>query len=162
MKKIGLWWMLGCLLVLAACVHKLDEIRIAPRTHLFTMLIAGDASAFKDAVREKIIQKYSAACEIHVVNIDALPGMDATTYDVVVIMDTCLAWSKFNPSLKSFLDKEINREKTVLSMTVGNPDWQFRYQGVDAITSASVLADQELFFSRIDRQIQQILGPSRF
>lgn len=148
-------------LLFVSCTHKLDEIRIVPQAHEFTMLIAGDASAFKDGVRDKIIQKYGAFCEIHVVNIEDLPRLDAKPYDVVVIMDTCLAWSGFNSSLKSFLDKDANRVKTVLSMTAGNPDWQFQYKGVDAITSASVLTNQERFFSRIDLGIQQVLNQYR-
>lgn len=160
MKKMAVGGMLSCLLILAGCVHKLDEIRIAPQSPEFAMLIAGNASAFKDGVREKILRKYGPFCEIHVINIDALPGLDTAAYDVVVIMDTCLAGSRLNASLKSFLDTEANRKKTVLSMTAAKPDWRFRYQGVDAITSASVLTDQELFFARIDRQIRQILGHS--
>lgn len=147
-----------CMFVISSCSHKLDEIRVVPQGHKYSMLIAGDSSEFKDSVRDKIIEKYRGECAIHVVNINALSKEDAQSYDVVLIMDTCMAWSGFNPALKSFLNHDENLGKTVLSMTAGDPDWQYSYKGVDAITSASVIDNQDRFFSRIDDQIQRILN----
>lgn len=151
-------YVLACLVLVSSCAHKVDEIRLVPQQHRYSMMIACDSSKFKDSVREKIIEKYRNSCAIHVVNIKALSKEDTAPYDVVLIMDTCMAWSGFNPSLKTYLSDWNKRDKTVLSMTAGNPDWTFSYNGVDAITSASVVENQDLFFSKIDDEIQRILN----
>jgi hypothetical protein len=147
-----------CLVMSDSCAHKLDEIHIVSQQQRIAMLIAGDSSEFKDDVRQMIIDKYRTDCAIEVVNISRINTLDAGVFDVVVIMDTCMAWSGFNTSLKSFLNTEKNRKKTVLAMTAGNPDWQYSYQGVDAITSASVIDNKENYFARIDTKIQAILS----
>lgn len=162
MKKIPLS---ACVLIVLAlcvsCTQKLREVTFVPQIKEYTMLIAGDSSEFKDSVRDKLIEKYRATCEIQVINISELKGVDSDLYDVVVIMDTCMAWSEFNPSLKAFLDNEKNRSKTVLSMTAGNPDWKFTYKDVDAITSASRAVNREFFFYQIDEGIQKVLNTDR-
>jgi hypothetical protein len=147
-----------CLAISDSCTHKLHEIHSVAQQHRIAMLIAGDSSDFKDVVRQMIIDKYRPTCSIEVVNISRINNLDAGAYDVVVIMDTCMAWSGFNTSLKAFLDPEKNRKKTVLAMTAGNQDWQYSYQGVDAITSASVIDKTENYFARIDTKIQTVLS----
>lgn len=151
-----------CLIIavffLSSCSTHLKEINVVSEKPGFTMLIAGDSSAFKDKVRERIIEKYKQSCTIHVVNISDLKEKTAEAYDVVLIMDTCIAWSGFNPSLKSFMDRDENRKKTVLSMTAGDPGWTYSYKGVDAITSASRVTNEDDFFSRIDKDIERILA----
>lgn len=145
------------LFMLVSCSHKLKEVKFVPQIKENTILIAGDSSDFKDIVRNKIIEKYRPTCEIHVINIKDLSKVDAKLYDVVLIMDTCMAWSGFNPSLKSFLDNDDYLAKTVLSMTAADPDWTYSYKGVDAITSASRVETQETFFAQIDKEIIKIL-----
>ena len=162
MKKLLLPGFLAfALLLSASCTHKLKEVKFVPQIKEYTMLIAGDSSTFKDSVRDRIIEKYRPTCEIHVINIKDLPNVDASLYDVVVIMDTCMAWSGFNPSFKTFLDKDGNKNKTVLSMTAGNPSWKYSYNNVDAITSASRVDKQDSFFVRIDDGIQEIMSLDR-
>ncbi|MFA6013192.1 MAG: hypothetical protein WC799_24600 [Desulfobacteraceae bacterium] len=143
---------------LGACSTHLKEINIVSEKPGPTILIAGDSSSFKDKVRERIIEKYKPTCTIHVVNVADLKEKTADSYDVVLIMDTCMAWSSFNPSLKAFMDSEENRKKTVLSMTAGDPDWTYSYKGVDAITSASRVAKEDDFFNRIDKDIERVLA----
>lgn len=145
------------LMLLASCSHHLKEIRLVPQITEHRLLIAGDSSEFKDSVRDKIIETYKSNTEITVINIKDLPKVDAAPYDAVLIMDTCMAWSGFNPSLKSFLDKDENRAKTVLSMTAADPGWKYSFKDVDAITSASRVENMEAFYSRINDGLQKIM-----
>ncbi len=123
-----------------------------------TILIAGDASEFKDGIRNRIIAAYRSAATIRVVNVGDLNKADVGSVDAVVIMDTCLARTGLNPSMKSFMKQAENRKKTVLFMTAGDPDWTYRYQEVDAITSASDLEQQEQVFTRIAAELDRILS----
>lgn len=150
--------LLVCLWLSASCSRPLKEIKVAAEEPVHTMLIAGDSSSFKDKTRERIIEKYRKTCTIHVVDISALNEKTAEGYDVVLIMDTCMAWTFSNPSLKRFLCHEENRKKTVLSMTAGDPGWTYSYKGVDAVTSASRVEKEEDFFNRIDKDIAKVLG----
>ena len=122
-----------------------------------TLLIAGDASEFKDSIRAAIIKRYSATCNIEIINIDKLPQKRSVDYDAVLIMDTCLAWSHFNRSVKAFLDHAENRN-VVFFMTADTPDWTFTYNGVDAITSASEKEHQQVMIQRLSAAIDRILN----
>jgi hypothetical protein len=147
----------GCLLVSSVtCTRNLKETRLEQPGARSSLLIAGDASEFKDGIRMAIIDRYRATCNIDIINIDRLPKTSGNDYDAVLIMDTCLAWSNFNPSVKVFLNKSQNRN-VVFFMTADNPDWTFTYNGVDAITSASKKENQDAVIRRLIAAIDEIL-----
>ena len=125
------------------------------------MIIASDSSAFKDSIRNRIIQQYQDEGSIDVVNIKRLKEVNPLDYDVVLIIDTCLAWSGFNPSLNTFLEDNQTKDNVVVFMTAGDPDWTYSYKGVDAITSASVVENVEVKVKEILRQIDHILAENR-
>ena len=148
----------GCLLLcVAGCTRNLKEARLEQPGARTSMLIAGDASEFKDSIRMAIIDRYRATCNIDIINIDRLSKTDGGDYDAVLIMDTCLAWSNFNPSVKAFLDRSQNHN-VVFFMTADDPDWTFTYNGVDAITSASEKENQDVMIRRLIAAIDEILG----
>jgi hypothetical protein len=148
----------GCLsLGAAGCTRNLKETRLEQPGARSSLLIAGDASEFKDGIRGAIINRYRATCNIDIINIDRLPKTSGNDYDAVLIMDTCLAWSNFNRSVKAFLDKSQNRN-VVFFMTADDPDWTFTYNGVDAITSASEKENQDAMIRRLSAAIDDILG----
>jgi hypothetical protein len=150
----------GCLLVgTVSCTHNLKETRLEQPGARSSLLIAGDASEFKDGIRMAIIDRYRSTCNIDIINIDRLPKTNENDYDAVLIMDTCLAWSNFNPSVKAFLSKSQNRN-VVFFMTADDPDWTFTYNGVDAITSASEKENQEAMVRRLIAAIDEILERS--
>jgi len=43
-------------------------------------------------------------------------------------------------------------------MTAGNPDYEYSYGGVDAITSASRIANEEAIFTELSEEIDRIIG----
>ncbi len=144
-------------LVIEACTRHLKETRLVQPGARTSLLIAGDASEFKDSIRMAIIDRYRATCNIDIINIDKLPQTRGDLYDAILIMDTCLAWSNFNPSVKAFLGKS-QHQNVVLFMTADTTDWTFTYKGVDAMTSASEKENQDIMIRRLIAAIDDILG----
>ncbi len=60
--------------------------------------------------------------------------------------------------MKSFLDRLEDNNNVVLFMTAGNPDYEYSYGGVDAITSASRIANEEEIFTELSEEIDRIIG----
>jgi hypothetical protein len=140
-----------------SCTHHVREERFESKSPKFEMIIAGDSSEFKDSIRKRLIEPYRERANIEVVNIDKLETIRPENYDVVLIMDTTMAWSGFNPSLKTFLETNPQKDNIVLFMTAGDPDWTYSYRGVDAITSASEMENEEIKFLEIARQIDRLV-----
>lgn len=140
-----------------SCTSSVKETQLSRENPMFSMVIASDSSEFKDSIRNRVIQQYQNDGNIEIVNIKRLKDIDPTDYDVVLIIDTCLAWSGFNPTLNSFLEDNQSKDNVVLFMTAGDPDWTYSYQGVDAITSASVVEKEDVKFQEITKQINQII-----
>ena len=92
------------------------------------------------------------------VNIDKLENIKPEDYDVILIMDTCIGCEDFNWSMKSFLDRLEDYDNVVLLMTTGYSHYEYSYGGVDAITAASRIADEEEIFTRLSEEIDRIIG----
>lgn len=148
----------SCLfLSLYSCTRGVKETRLSREDSSFSMIIASDSSEFKNSIRNRIIQHYQDEGNLEVVNIKRLKEINSLDYDIVLIIDTTLAWSGFNPSLNTFLEDNQFKDNVVLFMTAGDPDWTYSYQGVDAITSASVVENEDGKFEEIRQQIDQII-----
>ena len=123
---------LGIALILAlsfiSCTRQVKEMSFSGKDAKFNILIAGNSSEFKDAVRGRIISRYEKYSNILVINIHKLKEVDSESYDVVLLM------------------------------TAGDPDWKFCFKGVDAVTSASTPCNETLVFDRLTRKIDEILA----
>ena len=156
--KVALWLAISLIFISTfSCTRGVKETRMAHKGAGFTMIIASDSSEFKDSIRNRIIEQYQDEGNIDVVNIKRLKQINPIDYDVVLIIDTTLAWSGFNPSLNTFLENNEIKDNVVVFMTAADPDWEYSYQGVDAITSASVVENEDVKFEEISQQIDQIL-----
>jgi hypothetical protein len=149
--------LLSTLVCITACTRNVKETKILSENARYDLLIASDASEFKDGVRRKLIDRYQAQGNITVVNIGDLPQVNADAYDIIVIMDTCMAWTGFNPSFKAFLDKMDDPSKVVLLITAGDPDWTYSYGDIDAITSASRIENADDIVARLAGEIDRAL-----
>ena len=147
----GLFFILGC-------AQPLKETRLTAKDPQFTLLIAGDASEFKDSLRSKIVSHYQDHSNIDIINIKKLNQVNPSDFDVILIMDTCLAWTGFNPSLKAFLKNLEGTQNVVVFMTAGDPDWEFTFEDIDAITSASRTENEPAVFADIIRRIDHIVA----
>jgi len=145
------------LVTLQACARSVPEVRHVAVDARFSLLIASDASEFKDAVRGRVFDHYTPNNNVEVVNIGSLKTRQAEDFDAVLIIDTCLGWSRFNPSMKAFLDGAQDPDRIVLFMTVDDTEWDFTYQGVDAITAASQIEDEARIAADLIQEIDNIL-----
>ena len=143
---------------LASCTRNVKETQLTTENAKFNLLIAGDSSDFKDGIRDRIIARYRNNGNIDVVNIDKLENIKPEDYDVILIMDTCIGCEDFNWSMKSFLDRLEDYDNVVLLMTTGYSHYEYSYGGVDAITAASRIADEEGIFTELSEEIDRIIG----
>lgn len=152
--------LLGILLICTAtaCTRSLKEQEFKNPQARIDLLIAGNASPYKDAIREAVIQKYRRQANIRVINIDKLGKIVPSHYQAILIMDTCHAWTRFNQTVKAFLDRPAAKGRVVWFMTVDDTDEVYQHAGVDAITAASVVTNQERVVARLTRQIDAILS----
>jgi hypothetical protein len=142
----------------ASCTRNVKETQFTTENAKFNLLVAGDSSDFKDRVRNRIIAQYRKNGNIDVVNINKLKNIRPEDYDVILIMDTCIGCEDFNWSMKSFLDRLEDNNNVVLLMTTGYSHYEYSYGGVDAITSASRIANEEEIFTRLSEEIDKIIG----
>jgi len=151
------FFVLGVLLFLASCTRPVTEAKFVTAQPRFDLLIASDASDFKNHLRERIIAHYRPYGNIEVINIADLPGRQTAAFDAVLVMDTCMGGSRFNPSIKTFLDQHPEPQKVVLLMTADTIDWSFRYQDVDAVTAASAVENETPLFLTLKGRLDHII-----
>ena len=154
------WMMIIVILMLAvlqACARSVPEVRHVVVNARFSILIASDASDFKDAVRRRVFEHYKTYSNVEVVNIRRLKAIKADDFDAVLIIDTCMGWSHFNPTMKAFIDAAHQPDHVILFMTVDDTEWEFTYQSVDAITSASLIEDEERVAANLIQKLDEIL-----
>lgn len=142
---------------LASCTRNVRETQFTTENAKFNLIIAGDSSGFKDEIRKRIIARYSNSGNIDVVNINKLENVRPEDYDAILIMDTCIGCEDFNWSMKGFLDRLEDKNNVVLLMTTGYAHYEYSYGGVDAITAASRIADEEEIFLRLSEEIDRII-----
>lgn len=120
-----------------ACGGQVQEVKIENTEQECQLLIGAiRASDFKNAVVKGIVDKYEATCSIEVMNVGNVKEITQKTYDVVLLVDGCRAGMRFNGKLKNFLD-ELTQQNVVVFVTAGDSEWEYSYNGVDAVTSAS-------------------------
>ena len=146
------------LVFLASCTRNVKEAQLTTENAKFNLIVAADASDFKDEIRKRIIARYSNSGNIDVVNINKLENVRPEDYDVILIMDTCIGCEDFNWSMKDFLDRLEEKNNVVLLMTTGYSHYEYSYGGVDALTAASRTGDEEEIFSRLAEEIDRIIA----
>ena len=157
-KSLLLFGMFAFVTLMSACTQAVKETTYTTDTPRFEMLIAADASPFKDGIRERLIENYRDQGTVTQIGISNLKKIEPNDYDVILIMDTCLAWTHFNPSLKAFLDRNTDRHNVVLFITAGDPDWAFSHNGLDAVTAASEIENETLVLTKLMGRIDGILA----
>ena len=88
---------------------------------------------------------------------DKLDQLQCDDYDAILVIDSVQAWSYWNFSLNSFLEKTENCKNVVLLYTAGDPDWEYQYHELDAITSASQVEDQDRVFNELTYAIDVLI-----
>ena len=139
--------------LMVSCGTAVKEARYGADDAAHRFIFACDSSPFKDQIRERLITEFSATSQIEVVNIDRLESIEPEKYDLVLIIDSCLAGSGFNPSLNKFLERSRENQNIVIFMTSANPEWEFPDSSVDAMTSASNVENVDAVVDQIAQRI---------
>lgn len=120
------------------------------------VLIATQGSEFKDAVVASVVEQLKArAVHVKVVDVAALPGVDAGAWNAIVVIHT---WEMRKPPkvVREFVERARDSGKLVVLTTSGAGT--FKMDGIDAMSSASVVADAPLRATDILTKVESILG----
>ncbi len=119
------------------------------------VLIATQGSEFKDAVVAGVVAHLKAnAVYVKVIDVSALPGVNEGEWNAIALLHT---WEMRKPprEVKAFVDRAGNSGKLVVLTTSGAGI--FKMDGVDAISSASVVADAPSRAAEIAERLDAIL-----
>ena len=142
----------------ASCTRNVKEQKILTDNAKCNLIFAGDVSAFKDDIRQKLIDKYKTHANIYIIGNDKLKELDPRKYDSIVIMNTCIAGSPSCRDLQTFINSNGRNNKIILFVTANNRSWKYSYNGVDAITAASKYGNPELIAQEISGRIDGIIA----
>lgn len=119
------------------------------------VLVATQGSGFKGAVVAGVVEHLRGrAAYVKVIDVSELSDVDASDWHAIVILHT---WEMREPQAdaKAFVDRAPDRRRIVVLGTSG--EGSFRMEGVDAISTASTLADVPARVAEITARVDAIL-----
>jgi hypothetical protein len=122
------------------------------------ILITGTTSEFKEAVVAGLVERYRETCQIEMRPATRIDEDEFNDYDAIVLMDECHAWMAFNTRTLGLVRRIAEKERIILFITAGDPDWTFSTQGIDAVTSASKMARRGEVIEEIAARIDALIG----
>ena len=146
------------LMLTLSCAKEIPEQRFTAENAKYDLLITGVTSEFKADIISRIVDRYKDQGNVNLVNMDKLDQLQCDDYDAILVIDSVQAWSYWNFSLNSFLEKTENCKNVVLLYTAGDPDWEYQYHELDAITSASQVEDQDRVFNELTYAIDVLIS----
>jgi hypothetical protein len=161
MHQNSKWAIAGIIFILMLCLScskQISEQRFVTENAKYDLLITGVTSEFKADIISRIIDRYKDQGNVDLVYMDKLDQLQCDDYDAILVIDSVQAWSLWNFSLKSFLEKTENCKNIVLLYTAGDPDWEYQYHELDAITSASQVEDQDRVFNELTYAIDVLIS----
>jgi len=164
MKIPGIRYLLFSALMIiffSSCSRNIKETTINNLNAPHKIVIASNGSDFRDSIRDKVIKKYSDNCYIEVINLGKLQEVEYERYDAILVMDAIIAWGGFNPEMKNYIDSLSDKKKVVLFLSAGDEELKYSYKGVDAISSASVVAEEDKVVKEITGKIDLLLSEKK-
>jgi hypothetical protein len=135
------------------------EFEINSRAAGSKVLIATQGSAFKDSMVAGVITHLKPReVYVRVIDVSKLSTVQESDWNAIIIIHT---WqmSKPQPEAKRFIDRTQNLQKVIVLSTSGAGT--FKMDGIDAISSASEMADVPQRAAEIDTRIDALLGSAR-
>ncbi len=143
-------------ILLAGCASDFLETRLVENPEaeatIIISAIAGKGTPFKQKIADKLVEKLQGRFTVEVMNLKSVKDLENKKYDAIVVMDACEAWMHMNSRLKRAL-KKIPQEKVVLLVTADSKDFEWDYNGLDAITGATVDGSEGKIVERIMERI---------
>lgn len=122
-----------------------------------TIMITGYDTEFKSALMEEIVAKYSPICRIEIVDISKAPKADYSQYSAIILMDEVEAGMMMNRRARKIIGKIEPKDKLIAVITAGDEDWEYEKKGVEAITSASVMSEQDKVLEEIYKRVDSLI-----
>ena len=129
------------------------EVKAAPSAP--RVLIATQGSDFKDAVVAGVVDRLKErSAYVKVIDISGLADVHENDWSAIVVMHT---WEMHRPppDAQAFVDRTRSSHKAVILSTSGAGD--FKMEGVDAISSASTMADVPTRVAQIADKVDAML-----
>ncbi|MCK5001488.1 MAG: hypothetical protein KAS57_00580 [Gammaproteobacteria bacterium] len=120
------------------------------------VLIATQGSKYKDALVAEIVDHLrQRQTYIKVIDVTALPQVNEDKWNAIVVIHT---WENLKPQIdaKVYLERVKDLKKFIVLSTSGNGD--HKIEGINAITSASVMSDLPSHTIDIKNRLDSILG----
>lgn len=131
------------------------EFEVNSRSIQPGVLLATQGSDFKDSIVRGIVEHLKQRpAHVRVIDVGALHTVNDADWDAIVVMHT---WEMRQPQrdAKEFIDRVKNTRKLVLMSTSGAGT--FKMEGVDEISTASIMADVPARVAEIDSRLDGIL-----
>lgn len=119
-------------------------------------ILNGKNTKFKTAVIEAL-KTSNPEISFKLFNFKSASDIKKNSYNAVIVFDQLEAWTLFNRKLKS-VSKKLDPKKTIYYITAGNPDWNWKKEGVITISSASKDDSVGVAKNKINKQLQIILN----
>ena len=123
-----------------------------------TILLASRDSEFKADLVKRISEAMAQDdVAVDIVGIEDLADIDTGQYAAAVAISTCMAWG-VDPLVRDFIDSYPDKRRVLLVIT-SNSEWLPKKEDtdVDAISSASELADSDIVAQRAVMYIREKL-----
>lgn len=124
------------------------------------IMIAVYSSEYKKKLARDLADRYRDRSNVTVIPMRRLGSVDYRSFDALVLIDALMAWKMFNVYSTSFImqvKEPEERGKIVLYLTAANPKENYRLQGIDCITGASVMNNNENDVNRISEKLDAVL-----
>lgn len=120
------------------------------------VLIATQGSKFKDAVVDGVVDRLgSRPAYVKVIDVASLRDVREADWNAIVVLHT---WEMSKPpaAVKAFVDRAQARDKLVVLATSG--EGHQHIDGIDTITSASVMAEAPAQAEQIASRVDKVLA----
>lgn len=155
MKKLII--ILFGLMIVSGCGGKdVKELSYNPDGDQKIILASVRGSDFKERIIQTLAEKYKDDYSVVVINLDEYQQIADKSYDVIVLMDENQAGMRFSGKVKKIADK-LDKEKTILFVTAGDPDWELDHKGYDTVSSASKTEKVDEVVQELSEKIEAIL-----
>lgn len=133
-----------------------EPFTVAAENSQHSVLIATQGSEFKQQVVSGLIDHFAQQpVSIEVIDVTELNSVRVGDWDGIVVIHTWEQWQP-QPDAAAFLNA--NRERTHIVVLTTSGQGTMKMDGIDAITSASVISEANKHANTLAARMSQILG----
>jgi len=143
-------------LLLALLISFICIITALPTKNIAVSYLNPKKTAFKKALLDSLISS-NPEYKFTVVEYKQLFKSKNSNYDAYIVFDQLEAWTLFNRKLKASA-KKLDPQKTIYYITAGDPDWNWKKEGIITISSASKKENISKMKIEINQKLHDILN----